>query len=147
MRGYCDVVEWLIAAGADVNANNVCERHVVPMPGEPPPPGTKGPHHYHRWTYWGITPLHETIRPGRHVGLDIARLLIEKGAKVNAADSLGRTPLHWAASRDHVKFVELLLENGADVQARDHKGKTPLQLARERKAEKAIPILWKSANL
>ena len=34
------------------------------------------------------------------------------GADVNAKTSLGRTPLHCAASKGHGKVVDLLLEKG-----------------------------------
>jgi hypothetical protein len=59
---------------------------------------------------------------------DVARLLLEHGADVNARDDLGDTPLHEAA-HGHVDVVRLLLEHGADVNARDKNGQTPLHEA------------------
>ena len=50
--------------------------------------------------------------------LAICRLLIDKGAQVEAKDSIGWTPLHLAALRGHVEIVRLLCDHGADVEAR-----------------------------
>lgn len=52
-----------------------------------------------------------------------------KWVVVDAQDSLGRTPLHWAAITGHEKVVKLLLENGANQFARDGSHSTPLELA------------------
>ena len=54
-----------------------------------------------------------------HGHLSICRLLIDKGAQVEANDSNGFTPLHWAANAGHVEIVRLLCDCGADVEARD----------------------------
>ena len=61
--------------------------------------------------------------------LDICRLLIDKGAQVEAKDSDGWTPLHSAALRGHVEIVRLLCDRGADVEARDNGGRRPLHRA------------------
>jgi ankyrin repeat protein len=61
--------------------------------------------------------------------LDICRLLIDKGAKVEAKDSHGSTPLHCAAVQDHVEIVRLLCDHGADVEARGNSGWRPLHCA------------------
>ena len=47
--------------------------------------------------------------------LDIAKLLIEKGANVNVRSPSGKTALWWAARYDHLELAELLIEKGADV--------------------------------
>ena len=49
--------------------------------------------------------------------LDICRLLIEKGAKADARELVGMTPLHFAIK--HVEIVRLLCDHGADIDARD----------------------------
>ncbi|RYR48138.1 hypothetical protein Ahy_A07g034128 isoform B [Arachis hypogaea] len=46
-----------------------------------------------------------------------------------AADSEGRTPLHWAVDRGHRNVTELLLERNADVNCKDNEGQTPLHYA------------------
>jgi hypothetical protein len=62
--------------------------------------------------------------------VDTCRLLIDKGAQVNAKDFYGCTPLHWAAERGHIEIVRLLCDHGADVDARNHQdGSRPLHYA------------------
>lgn len=43
------------------------------------------------------------------------RLLLDRGAAIEAADSLGRTPLFWAAGRGHKTVVRLLLDKGVAI--------------------------------
>ena len=46
--------------------------------------------------------------------LDLVKLLIERGADVNAADTFyNATPLTWAADKGFVEIVRLLLDKGA----------------------------------
>ncbi len=54
--------------------------------------------------------------------LDICRLLIDKGAQVEAKDRFGCTPLHYAAINGNVEIVRLLCDRGADVEARTTAG-------------------------
>jgi len=61
--------------------------------------------------------------------LAICRLLIDKGAQVEAKSSNGSTPLHFAAHHDHVEVVRLLCDRGADIEARDIIGRRPLHRA------------------
>ena len=62
----------------------------------------------------------------------VARLLIEKGANVNSADALGRSPLSHAAESSTLNTFKLLLESGADPGIADNKGKTVTQYIAER---------------
>jgi ankyrin repeat protein len=63
---------------------------------------------------------------------NVARLLIEHGADVNAAQTAGYRPLHQAAVAGREDLVRLLLDTGADKTARCDRGKTPAEYARER---------------
>jgi ankyrin repeat protein len=58
------------------------------------------------------------------------RLLLSKGAKVDARSQLGRTPLLIAAAYDGAtEAARLLIEKGANVKARDKSGMSVLQQA------------------
>jgi hypothetical protein len=47
--------------------------------------------------------------------VEVARLLIERGANVNAKDTFyGATPLVWAMNKGHVEIVRLLVAKGAE---------------------------------
>jgi ankyrin repeat protein len=74
----------------------------------------------------GATPLHEAAEVGH---AEVVRLLLSKGADVNAKTTTGRlTPLHVAAGKGHREVAETLINSGADVNAKDHSGDTPLHL-------------------
>jgi ankyrin repeat protein len=47
---------------------------------------------------------------------------------VNAQDAAGYSPLHAAASYDHIELARLLLDRGADVHIKDEDGDTPIQV-------------------
>lgn len=57
------------------------------------------------------TPLHEAIRRGN---VEIAQLLLDYGADVNAVSSDGREPLFVAVWKRHPKIIKLLLDRGAE---------------------------------
>ena len=78
--------------------------------------------------------------------LEAAKLLIEHGAEVNAADHRGYTPLLLAAQhdRDALELVQFLLEHGADVDA-VAEGETALSLA-ERRGETPVAKLLREAR-
>lgn len=62
------------------------------------------------------TPLHVAAQGGC---LEIAKILLDKGATVNAGSLLRDTPLRLAVAKGHVSVVRLLLANKADVSAKD----------------------------
>jgi len=78
------------------------------------------------------TPLHRLIEYGsvmRNYG-GIARLLIDRGgADVNARDSNGNTPLHYAAQWNSKDVVKLLRDHGADMNAKNSSERTALDEA------------------
>jgi hypothetical protein len=74
----------------------------------------------------GYTPLHFAATIG-HV--EIARLLLQNRADVNAKSKYGTTPLHDAAVNGHVDILHLLVENGADLEAQDNDGERALHEA------------------
>ncbi len=75
----------------------------------------------------GFTPL---FWAAAHGHTEVARLLIQMGADVNARIPSGGTPLHVAAWNGAVpETLILLLASGADVTAQDDNGSTPLHFA------------------
>jgi ankyrin repeat protein len=56
----------------------------------------------------------------------IARLLLKKGASLEARDRDGSTPLILAAGNGETAVVKLFLDKGADIEATDDYGQTPL---------------------
>jgi ankyrin repeat protein len=71
----------------------------------------------------GLTPLHFAAR---HDHVDVARLLVEAGAEVNAREANDITPLLMAVSNQAPTTAQYLLTQGAEVNARDWYGRTPL---------------------
>ena len=80
--------------------------------------------------------------------LGLAKMLIDRGANVNATDKLGMTPLLWAASSDFgdPAMVELLLKAGAKADAKNRDGRTALELAQSYKHDYLVPALQRAAG-
>ena len=74
-------------------------------------------------------------------GFDIARLLIEAGADVNAAHQAGFTPLHAAAMTGQLELAKLLLDRGADPRAQADDGRDALAMARDAKQQALVDLL------
>jgi ankyrin repeat protein len=74
----------------------------------------------------GLTPLHLAALQGDAA---TARVLLEAGAKLDAATPSGRVPLQMAAASGDVATVQVLLDKGADVKIADKSGATALHFA------------------
>ncbi|MAV09201.1 MAG: hypothetical protein CMO53_03930, partial [Verrucomicrobiales bacterium] len=78
----------------------------------------------------GDTPLIYALEEGHK---EVAKLLITKGADVNAKRDFAKTsPLHFAAIYDLKEIAALLIAKGANVNARSSRGWTPLMVAARR---------------
>jgi len=73
-----------------------------------------------------MTPL---IVAARHGHDDLVRMLIEKGANVDVADSNGLTALHYACVYGKKETVSALLAADANPNVRTSQGLTPLHMA------------------
>jgi ankyrin repeat protein len=72
-----------------------------------------GPHH--RASDYGQTMLHEAVSRDHGVGLQLATILLDAGARLDVRDKLlESTPLGWACRWGRVEIVKLFLARGAD---------------------------------
>ena len=69
------------------------------------------------------TPLTAAAASGR---LEIVKVLIAAGAKINKPDRGGNTALSWAAFHGHIEILQFLLDNGADPNAAREGGRASL---------------------
>ena len=98
----------------------------------------------HNWT-----PLHSSCQGFRHplaksdgqLFSDVARLLLERGADVDAQTDSGSTPIHIAALNGRVEVVRVLLEHGAKSGVENGEGKTPFQIAAARRYFEIMDLL------
>uniref|UniRef100_I3KPG4 Ankyrin 3 n=1 Tax=Oreochromis niloticus TaxID=8128 RepID=I3KPG4_ORENI len=73
-----------------------------------------------------ITPLHVASKRGNS---NMVRLLLERGAKIDARTKDGLTPLHCGARSGHEQVVEMLLNRGAPILSKTKNGLSPLHMA------------------
>ncbi|GAM28114.1 hypothetical protein SAMD00019534_112900 [Acytostelium subglobosum LB1] len=76
-----------------------------------------------------LTPLHSSVRAKSH---DIQRYLLGQPQfilYINATDSSGNTPLHYAVQSNSTESMRLLLEKGCDRNVKNTDGQTSLHLA------------------
>ena len=73
--------------------------------------------------------------------LEMARLLLENGAPVNAQTDVGTTALMFAAAFGHVEMARFLVENDADIHIQNGYNYTALSLAEERGHQEVVDFL------
>lgn len=111
--GHRDIAEFLLDAGADVNAMSRGENAFTALTG---------------------------AVAGGHA--EVVELLVDRGADVNHRYEGGTfAPLLSAAAEGDPRIVRLLLEHGADPDARTPDGKTGLDLAVEHGHREAADLL------
>jgi ankyrin repeat protein len=151
-RNYTELAGILIANGADINVRNrnqdsplqlatnygntiIIDRLL-----------TKGAK-INAQDNFGNTALFDAITNRRANSFKTSKLLVDRGAKVNIANTIGQTPLMLAASLpDEVNnnpkqsqtiqkirsdLIQLLIDNGADINAKDKNGKTAFDLTND----------------
>lgn len=111
-KGYTDIVEQLLAAGADVTAVD---------------PGMQA------------TALHAAAYAGR---TEAARLLIAYNIDIDKQGPYnGYTALHDAIWQNNVETAKVLIEAGANLNLRSKDGKTPLDFARSRNSKEMVALI------
>ncbi|EGG18753.1 ankyrin repeat-containing protein [Cavenderia fasciculata] len=97
-----------------------------------------GKHALDEGDFGGLQPLHFCARMGH---INMAELLLSKGANINAENNYGSTPLHEAVRRGEVEMVQYLIKKNCDVAAVDIDSNTALHLAVMCEDGELIPML------
>ncbi|XP_072261852.1 ankyrin-2 isoform X24 [Pyxicephalus adspersus] len=91
-----------------------------------------------RTTESGFTPLHIAAHYGN---VNVATLLLNRGAAVDFTARNGITPLHVASKRGNTNMVKLLLDRGGQIDAKTRDGLTPLHCAARSGHDQAVELL------
>jgi hypothetical protein len=108
--GDVAVMRLLVAAGADPLARSAGKSTAVMQAA-------------------GISRVIGESKVSEQSSLDAARLALELGGDVNAADQFGDTALHAAASQGFNRVVQLLVEKGARLDTKNQFGETAWTIA------------------
>jgi uncharacterized protein len=87
---------------------------------------------------WAITDTRGRFRNEKHC-IEMAKLLLDAGANINAVNNNGQSSLHAAARMDMKELVRFLGERGANLGIKDRNGSTALDIAEGRTGTAARP--------
>jgi len=110
--GHIDSAEYLVKAGAPINA--------------------------HSHNEISAAPIHSAASGGHR---KIIKMLLENNADPNIREQGGHTPLHTAAQNGDEEMIRTLLYGGADLLLTNNDGKTALDLAMSAGHERATLLL------
>lgn len=92
----------------------------------------------------GWTPLFSAVFDDHR---DIARLLVESGARVESStNEMNQTPLHRAAWNEDGPLLDFLLKHGANINAKISRGETALHYAAKYGQSTLLQLLVNGAN-
>ncbi|XP_077961984.1 ankyrin-2b isoform X50 [Gasterosteus aculeatus] len=91
-----------------------------------------------RTTESGFTPLHIAAHYGN---VNVATLLLNRGAAVDFTARNGITPVHVASKRGNTNMVALLLDRGSQIDGKTRDGLTPLHCAARSGHDRAVELL------
>ncbi|XP_054477801.1 B-cell lymphoma 3 protein homolog [Anoplopoma fimbria] len=92
--------------------------------------------------YEGLSPLHLAVLRGH---IDLARMLLDAGADINAMDiKSGQSPLMHAVESNNADMVHFLIERGCDVNSQSYSRNTALHSACGRGQVDTVRLLLKS---
>jgi len=133
--GYQDLVEFLLASQADIEAKTVAGKtplHWAASEGRTNVVWFLLAHHaqVNARDKYGNTPLHDAALNGRK---EVVELLLRNSAEVNVTNAWGWSPLHFAVVAGDREAVELLLHHQANINGKGFSGNTPLRYANDEK--------------
>jgi ankyrin repeat protein len=156
--GHADLVRQLLADGLDINARD--HSGTTPLHYAVGSPSREAIYDDGRRDDEAWRPMIETarlliesgadVRAADHHGMTplhrtgdagIAKLLIERGAVIEASDIGRRTPLYEAARSGYYEVVETLLDHGAAIESADTVGETPLWKAAQKGHPEIVRLL------
>jgi ankyrin repeat protein len=122
LNGFIDTLTALIDGGVDVN--------------QPMRDKTKTQSFWSRGVYNtldGSTALIQAcgfsfFQPKSELAVEIARLLLDRGADPGLQDSSGMTALHYAAMRPYPALIRLLIEAGCPLDIPEEDGRLPVHI-------------------
>lgn len=120
-KGTADIIELFLANGANINdktSSNSTPLHILVGPN----------------FCWSIrmanTSIYDSLHScGGETVPSLVKLLLSKGALINAQDDYGDTPLHAAVKAQCEEVVLILLSNNCDTSLVNKENQTPLALA------------------
>jgi ankyrin repeat protein len=151
-RGHAAIVQALLKAGADPNGKegnpqpiSIAVQHSDPAIVRALLAADAAPKLPQDWS--GLL-----LAASKNVRVEAARMLIERGAPIDARDRRGQTALALASQfspqrhdpergTDQLTLIQLLLYKGAAIDSRDHLGLTPLMCASQQENDTAIEYL------
>ena len=141
-NGWIKVVNYLLAHGADVNANHSQALFSATRAGNRTmvelllnhgaDVNAADPH------YWNATPL---IVAAENNFRTVVEVLLTNNANVNVIDNQNRTVLVAAVEANHLEIAKLLLAAGASPNLKDFRGSTPLNSAIRGKHMEMVSLL------
>jgi ankyrin repeat protein len=133
-NGYLEIVKLLLDKGADVNTKHKTGNTALIGAAERGFPRT------------GLFPKKRTeVNPQEQNNrMEIVKLLLDKGAEVNAKNENGYTALIAAAEFGRTEIVKLLLDRGADINARTNEGLTAIEQAKRASRTDTVQFLQKA---
>lgn len=92
-----------------------------------------------------MTAAQQILFAAQHGNLEQTQeLLASNPALVKTKGDYDRTPLHWAAEKNHCRLAEVLIAAGADINAETTWGSTPLQWAANMGNREVADLLLKN---